>query len=257
MLSIYLPTIRSIICPKGIYKVNETSSKAGWVLPNNISGQSVDHASRQSPVTADYLTELSTTRMSGLLVNHKKSLLEPTQSLEFLGFEMHTKSMTLSIPQEKMRKIQQDARRVMGKTSVSVRELAQFVGKATATVRAILTAPLYYTALQFLMNSVFPEDQVQEGMTSKFNTVVQLDPMSKADLSWWISLDRKFLSTPIVLPVPSVTMESDEDWGAVLNGQSQTGAFGQCKNRNIISTTVVSLKIQHLYLFGTRDLTVT
>ena len=75
---------------------------------------------------------------------------------------------------------------------------------------------------------MFPEGQVQEGMTSKFNNVVQLDPMSKVNLSWWISLDRKFLSTPIVLPVPSVTIESDvsnKGWGAVLNGQSRTGGI--------------------------------
>ena len=143
----------------------------------------------------------------GLIINHNKSLLEPTQRLEFLGFKIHTQSMTLSIPQEKIRKIQQDARRLMVKTSVSVSEVAQFVGKATATMRALPTAPLHYRALQFLMNSVHPEHQVQEGATSKFNTVVQLDPMSKSDLSWWISLDRKFLSTPVTLPAPSVTIE--------------------------------------------------
>jgi len=162
----------------------------------------------------------------GLMVNHKKSVLVPTQKLEFLGFQVHSQSMTLTIPQEKMRKIQQDVRRLVAKTSVSVREVAQFVGKAVATMRALPTAPLHYRALQFLMNSVHPEAQVQEGATSKFNTVVQLDLMSKADLSWWISIDRTSLSTPVALPAPSVMIESDasnKGWGAVLNGQTRTG----------------------------------
>ena len=133
-------------------------------------------------------------------------------------------------PQEKMRKIQQDACRLLTKSQVSVRELAQFVGKATATIRALPTAPLHYRAQQFLMNSVHPtEDNLQEGVTTtKFNTVVQLNLTSKSDLQWWISLDRKSLSTPITLPAPSVTIESDasnKGWGAVLNGQTRTGGI--------------------------------
>jgi len=66
----------------------------------------------------------------------------------------------------------------------------------------------------------------QEGMNNKFNTLVQLNPMSKADLSWWQSLDRKLLSNPIAQIVPSVTIESDasnKGWGAVLDGQTRTG----------------------------------
>jgi len=129
-------------------------------------------------------------------------------------------------PQEKMRKIQQDTRRLLTKSQVSVREVAQFVGKAITTIRALPTAPLHYRALQFLMNSVHPtEDDLQERVTTKFNTVVQLNLTS---LQWWISLDRKSLSTPITLPAPSVTIESDasnKGWGAVLNGQTRTGGI--------------------------------
>jgi len=77
MLPIYLPTICPVICPKGIYEAtcNETSgriSKAGLVRPNNISGWSVDHASRRSPATADNLTEQSAIRMSGIVSQSEK-----------------------------------------------------------------------------------------------------------------------------------------------------------------------------------------
>ena len=104
---------------------------------------------------------------------------------------------------------------------MSVREIAQFAGKAIATIRASPIAPLHYRALQSLMNSVHPVGYTQKGMNAKFNTIVQLDPMSKADLLWWQSLDRKL--KPIVPTVPSVTIESDasnKGWGAVLNGQT-------------------------------------
>ena len=163
-----------------------------------------------------------------MIVNQKKSILDLTQKIEFLGFEILSQSMTLSITSEKMRKIQQDARRLLAQTSVSVRELAQFVGKATATMRALPLAPLRYRAIQSLMNSVHPMGYTQEGMNLKFNTLVQLNTMSKADLLWWQSQDRKLLSNPIAPTVPSVTIESDASnmgWGAVLNGQTPTGGF--------------------------------
>jgi len=145
--------------------------------------------------------------------------------------------MTLSILSEKMRKIQQDACKLLAQTSVSVRELAQFVGKATATMRALPLAPLHYRALQSLMNSVHPMGYTQEGMNGKFNTLVQLNPMNKANLLWWQSLDRKLLSNPIAPTVPSVTIEPDasnKGWGAVLNGQE---VFGQQRRGNTTSIT--------------------
>ena len=40
----------------------------------------------------------------GLMVNHKKSILVPTQILEFLGFNINSQSTQISLPQEKMRK---------------------------------------------------------------------------------------------------------------------------------------------------------
>ena len=229
ILQIHLPTIQPVICTRVFTKLMKPVvgflRQVGCCLIIYLDDLLVLH---QDKVQIQQMIPLICQLFEclGLIINHKKSLLEPTQRLEFLGFEIHTQSMTLSIPQEKIRKIQQDARRLMVKTSVSVREVAQFVGKETATMQALPTAPLHYRALQFLMNSVHPEDQVQEGATSKFNTVVQLDPMSKSDLSWWISLERKFLSTPVALPAPSVTIESNasnQGWGAILNGQTRTG----------------------------------
>ena len=92
----------------------------------------------------------------GLMVNHMKSILLPAQNLEFLGFSIDSQLMQISLPQKKMRKVQQDSNRLLAQQSVSVRQIAQFVGKATATLQALPTAPLHYRALQFQMNLVAP-----------------------------------------------------------------------------------------------------
>ena len=70
---------------------------------------------------------------------------------------------------------------MLGKESVSVREIARFVGKTTATVRAIPLAPLHYRALQLLMNSVLPRNFSQEEIFTKYDTLVSLIPARKLD----------------------------------------------------------------------------
>jgi len=92
-----------------------------------------------------------------------------------------------------MRKIQQDARQLLTQSIVSIRQVAQFVGKATAPLRALSTAPLHYRALQRLMNSVTPP-QDSLPTPKRFNAVVQLDSTSKADLNWWTMLEKKTIS---------------------------------------------------------------
>ena len=115
---------------------------------------------------------------------------------------------------------------MMQQASVSVREIAQFVGKTTATMRAIPLAPLHYRALQMQMNSVLPLNYSQEEISNKYNTVLSLTSASKEDLQWWLTNTTAPMGAPVCPSEPSITVHSDasnQGWGAVLNGQSQTG----------------------------------
>ena len=97
----------------------------------------------------------------GLVVNQKKSILIPGQRMEYLGFLVDAANLQLIFPSEKLRKVQQLAQH-LHQQSVSVRDLARFVGKVSASTRAIWQAPLHYRALQFSINSVTPESDLME-----------------------------------------------------------------------------------------------
>ena len=163
----------------------------------------------------------------GLVINQKKSILIPQQRIEFLGFLVDATTLHLVFPAEKLRKVQQLAQHLLCQQTVSVRELARFVGKTSASQRAIWQAPLHYRALQFLINSVVPTDQSpQEGSDAKFNTNLRLTREAETDLTWWSSLDRKIpWQSPLCPKLPSKTIESDASnmgWGA-RQGEQQTG----------------------------------
>ena len=114
---------------------------------------------------------------------------------------------------------------------MSVRELARFVGKTIATVRALPTAPLHYRTLQRLMNSVSQSIPHHSEVTANFSTKVQFPPKARADLAWWAELTLEEMGTAIIPPTPTIVLESDVSnmgWGAT-NGQ---GDCGQCRKQH-------------------------
>ena len=100
----------------------------------------------------------------GLVINQKKSVLIPQQTMEFLGFLVDATTLHLTFPAEKLRKIQQLAQYLLHQQNVSVRDLARLVGKTSALQRAIWQALLHYRAIQFLINSVMPGTGVPCGL---------------------------------------------------------------------------------------------
>ena len=84
----------------------------------------------------------------GFVINLTKSQLKPTQTLEFLGFIVDTKNMTLVLPQGKVTAIEDLCSQMLSQTELTVRDIARLIGKITASIQAIFPAPLHYRQLQ-------------------------------------------------------------------------------------------------------------
>jgi len=146
--------------------------------------------------------------------------------MQELGFQICLVTMRLSIPSEKLCKIQQDAWRMIHQASALVREIARFVGKTAATMKTIPLVSLHYQALRMQTNSVLPLNYNQEEMLDRYNVILSPNTASREDLEWWIALPPTPVETPVYPPDPSLTMCSDasnQGWGAVLNGKTKTG----------------------------------
>ena len=84
----------------------------------------------------------------GFLINIQKSVFQPCHVIQFLGIETDSVNMTLGLPQEKKDQIVQQCQSPLRRSSVTIRELAQPIGRLTATAIAVLPAPLQYRAMQ-------------------------------------------------------------------------------------------------------------
>ena len=79
----------------------------------------------------------------GFIVNKEKSILCPSQELEFLGLSVDSQSLQLKLPIEKMKQIRKEAGQLQRKESMSARQLSQFLGKLNAASQAVLVTPLF------------------------------------------------------------------------------------------------------------------
>ena len=115
----------------------------------------------------------------GFIINWKMSVLEPQQTIEFLGLTTNTTSMVLSLPAEKIKKIRAEARRMAKQTGISARELSRLLGKMKDAANVIPVAPLFYRNLQMSLSGALNVNY------QSYEAQVDLSLESREELEWW------------------------------------------------------------------------
>ena len=87
-------------------------------------------------------------RSLGFTIHAKKSVLVPTQTIEFLGFIIDSRSMTLSLSGEKRDKIVQKLLKFRAKKTKTIRYLASIIGSLISSFPAVPMGRLYYRHLE-------------------------------------------------------------------------------------------------------------
>ena len=116
----------------------------------------------------------------GFLINIKKSYLEPTSTLEFLGVIADFGEMTLSFPKEKLLKVQNRCQEIrkLEKGKVTVSELSTLIGRLSSTAIALLPAPLHYRHHQ--------HQQIQKLIChNSSKEKVEISVEARKELLWW------------------------------------------------------------------------
>ena len=79
----------------------------------------------------------------GFVIHPDKSVFEPTQKV-FLGFIIDSKNMTVSLTDEKARKLVNLWQKVYRKNKIKIRTVAQLLCNMTAAFPGVMYAQLYY-----------------------------------------------------------------------------------------------------------------
>ena len=160
----------------------------------------------QDMATARYLLQ-----NLGFVVNFEKSCFVPTQQLEFLGFLVNSRDMTLLLPDCKVEEIKAHCLCLLARQDVSVRELSQLIRKLTASIQAIFPAPLQYRSLdlQHLKHQALAQ---QKG----FNATIALSSEAREEFHWWSAHLDAWNGRALFHPAPDLLIEtkaSKKGWG--------------------------------------------
>ena len=191
----------------------------------------------QAELEKDKCSVLFLLHKLGFVVNQKKSMLIPSQKIEYLGFVIDSGRLTLSLPPEKVTKIQEECRQVLQQRSVRVRQLSHLIGMLTATILAVLPAPLHYRHLQMQKSKALLAGH------QNYNAQVVLDLECKSELKWWFRHLQDWNGKSLISPAPDLVITTDSSmmgWGAVCNGTTTQGLWSPSEKLNHIN--VLELK---------------
>lgn len=183
-----LKPVMTYLCSKGVRCVI-------YIDDILLMPQSEEAPRNQTALTLNLLEAL------GFLVNYPKSQLQPTQTIEFLGFQVDSKLGCLSLPEAKVVHLRQEAQRIQNLHSVSARQLAQLIGKLSAAIQAVQPAPLHYRGLQGLKHQALAK--------GGFDHQIQLSSRARQDLEWWTVNLPKWNRKQLRPPSHSLEIETD------------------------------------------------
>jgi len=77
--------------------------------------------------------------MLGFVVNYQKSQL---------GFHINSITLNISLPLDKVKSIRKECQKVLENPDITIRELARFLRKLSASIQAVFPAPLHYRHIE-------------------------------------------------------------------------------------------------------------
>ena len=155
----------------------------------------------------------------GFQIHPEKSVLIPTQCIEFLGFLLDSTSMMVRFTSPKRDKLVQMCQRFLQPNKLyTIRQVASLIGSLISSFPRVEFGPLHYRALEADKDSHLRMHQ------GHFDALMSLSAGSLDDLNWWVfhlpSASKNISHSP-----PNIILHTDASgigWGATLSNGSTT-----------------------------------
>ena len=175
----------------------------------------------------------------GFIINMEKSIFVPVQRIDFLGFVLDSHAMTISLSNKRLSRLQNLTNNLLKSHQATRRELATVLGHMTSSTLAVQQAPLFYRNIQRQVNLVKEIDI--------WDNMISLSKETKQDLLWWSLEAHKYVTAPLKLPHPEITIFTDASftgWGAVCGPHRAQGPWTQdlIRKNNINILEILAIK---------------
>ena len=138
----------------------------------------------------------------GFTINYDKSVLIPSQQITFLGNNIDSHKMIVTLPEDKVSKIKQECGWLISVDKEKIRTVASIIGMLVASFSAVQYGKMHYRILES-----------QKIKSLKFNkgdyeARMRICPKMKLELKWWVNnIDSQFRK--ITQGNPDITIQTD------------------------------------------------
>ena len=149
-----------------------------------------------------------------------KSVLQPQQKIDFLGFVVDSITMTVTLTAAKAMKVRSACQNLLFQKTTTIHSVAQVIGFLVSSFPAVEYAEMQYRHLELDKISALPANK------GNFDSIMALSFQSKTELTWWLN-NVLTAPKPISHGNRDLTLTTDASnvgWGAVC-GDTSTGGF--------------------------------
>ncbi|MCG8045740.1 MAG: hypothetical protein JAY75_18865 [Candidatus Thiodiazotropha taylori] len=138
----------------------------------------------------------------GLTVHPDKSVIIPTQCIEFVGFLINSVDMTVRLTPRKAIEIKNLCISLLDKKLLIIRDFAKLIGKLVAAEPGVLYAGSHYKSMEI------DKDMALKRSKGDFDACMELSVMARDCMRWWIdNVQNSF--KPISHGPPQRRIETD------------------------------------------------
>ena len=182
-----------------------------------LMGNSFEECSNNASETSQLLSR------AGFIINETKSVITPSQHINFLGFCLNSIKMNITLPQEKRDNVSQLCDEISSLKFFKIRFLAKFIGVLVSCLPAVKHGELYYRYLEQNCNNALKKSK------GNFDGITSLNVLAWNEVNWWKGCIHK-VENDIVIPPPELFITTDASllgWGAVYEGKSSGGQWNE------------------------------
>uniref|UniRef100_A0AC34FUH3 Reverse transcriptase domain-containing protein n=1 Tax=Panagrolaimus sp. ES5 TaxID=591445 RepID=A0AC34FUH3_9BILA len=178
----------------------------------------------------------------GLIINWDKSDFTPRYEIEFLGLNLNSKNMTISVPSKKIVKLKEMVKKVLLTDSAKAKIIAGICGLLASFKLASEWSRLKARNIQRLLKSVTRN-------ASGFNKSVVMTPEAKEELAFWLAAPLNVFENRLTEPPVSFVLRTDaskEGWGYQTGSSASGGRW--TLTESLLHINVLELKAIYLSL---------
>ena len=177
----------------------------------------LSHTIREAQMSWD--TAVYPLQNLGFVINVKKPIFHPCQKIEFLGMEIDSIKMTLSLKPKKLQKVVKTWQNLLRSHSITLLELNRVVGLLSSTMQAVEPPKISSTTTNCMS---------KEKMN--YQSVITLSTKTRTKLTWWIENLRFYNDRTFSQLTPWVIIQTDASlagWRAVCNRVQTSGQWSE------------------------------